>query len=97
MVPRLEDTDFVLARHRMVEEQIRGRGIADEHVLAAMETVPRHLFVPEKSRWAAYEDRVESRRKIATIKYPDRYSLKTDQDRIDEATSRAVPSGWSAA
>ena len=39
--------------------------------------------------WAAYEDRVESRRKIATIKYPDRYSLKTDQDRIDEATSLA--------
>lgn len=37
--------------------------------------------------WAAYEDRVISRRKVATIKYPDRYSLKTDQDRIDEATS----------
>ena len=37
--------------------------------------------------WAAYEDRVVSRRKIATIKYPDRYSLKTDQDRIDEATA----------
>jgi len=37
--------------------------------------------------WAGYEDRVESRRKIATIKYPDRYSLKTDQDRIDEATA----------
>ena len=37
--------------------------------------------------WAAYEDRVVIRRKIATIKYPDRYSLKTDQDRIDEATA----------
>lgn len=37
--------------------------------------------------WAAYEDRIKSRRKIATIKYPDRYSLKTDKDRIDEATS----------
>jgi hypothetical protein len=37
--------------------------------------------------WAAYEDRVASRRVIATIKYPDRYSLKTDQDRIDEATA----------
>ncbi len=37
--------------------------------------------------WSAYEDRVELRRKIPTIKYPDRYSLKTDQDRIDEATS----------
>ena len=56
MVPRLEDTDFVLARHRMVEEQIRSRGIADGRILAAMETVPRHLFVPEKSRWAAYND-----------------------------------------
>ena len=37
--------------------------------------------------WATYEERVASRRKIATIKYPDRYSLKTDKDRIDEATS----------
>ncbi len=37
--------------------------------------------------WATYEDRVVTRRKIATVKYPDRYSLKTDKDRIDEATS----------
>ena len=37
--------------------------------------------------WAAYEDRVVSRRRVATIKYPDRYSLKTDKDRIDEATA----------
>ena len=36
--------------------------------------------------WAAYEDRVVARRKVATIKYPDRYSLKTDKDRIEEAT-----------
>jgi hypothetical protein len=36
--------------------------------------------------WAAYEDRVISKRKIATVKYPDRYSLKTDVDRIEEAT-----------
>ena len=36
--------------------------------------------------WAAYEDRVASRQQIATVKYPDRYSLKTDKDRIDEAT-----------
>jgi hypothetical protein len=35
--------------------------------------------------WAAYEERNPSRRSIATIKYPDRYSLKTDADRIDEA------------
>lgn len=35
--------------------------------------------------WAAYEERVETRRQIATIKYPDKYSLKTDLDRIEEA------------
>jgi hypothetical protein len=35
--------------------------------------------------WAAYEDRIETRRNVATIKYPDRYSLKTDLDRIEEA------------
>jgi hypothetical protein len=36
--------------------------------------------------WAAYEERVESKRSVPTIKYPDRYSLKTDVDRIDEST-----------
>lgn len=36
--------------------------------------------------WAAYEERKPSKRQVATIKYPDRYSLKTDADRIKEAT-----------
>lgn len=36
--------------------------------------------------WAAYEERQPQKRSIATIKYPDRYSLKTDNDRIEEAT-----------
>jgi len=35
--------------------------------------------------WAAYEERAVNRRQVATIKYPERYSLKTDQDRIKEA------------
>jgi hypothetical protein len=35
--------------------------------------------------WAAYEERDVNKRDIATIKYPDRYSLKTDADRITEA------------
>jgi len=35
--------------------------------------------------WAAYEERQENRQEVATIKYPDRYSLKTDGDRIKEA------------
>lgn len=35
--------------------------------------------------WAAYENRVVNKRTVATVKYPDRYSLKSDKDRIDES------------
>jgi hypothetical protein len=35
--------------------------------------------------WASYESENVRSRQIATIKYPDRYSLKTDGERIDEA------------
>lgn len=39
--------------------------------------------------WAAYESSRPSQREISTVKYPDRYSLKTDADRITEATNLA--------
>ena len=41
----------------MVDHQIRERGITDEAVLAAMERVPRHLFVPGAYRREAYDDK----------------------------------------
>ena len=41
---------------RMVERQLRRRGIGDERVLAAMAAVPRELFVPERHRRRAYAD-----------------------------------------
>jgi protein-L-isoaspartate(D-aspartate) O-methyltransferase len=44
------------ARRRMVETQLRDRDIVDEAVLAAMERVPRELFVPELERGRAYDD-----------------------------------------
>lgn len=40
----------------MVERQLRRRGIEDERVLTAMETVPREAFVPESVRGQAYAD-----------------------------------------
>jgi protein-L-isoaspartate(D-aspartate) O-methyltransferase len=43
-------------RERMVERQLRRRGIADERVLAAMAEVPRELFLPEDQRRRAYRD-----------------------------------------
>ena len=43
-------------RERMVERQLRRRGITDERVLAAMAEVPRELFLPEDQRRRAYRD-----------------------------------------
>jgi len=43
-------------RQRMVETQIRARGIESPAVLAAMAKVPRHLFVPDTFREQAHED-----------------------------------------
>lgn len=43
-------------RARMVERQLRRRGITDERVLDAMGSVPRELFVPEAIRDRAYAD-----------------------------------------
>jgi protein-L-isoaspartate(D-aspartate) O-methyltransferase len=40
----------------MVDEQLRGRDIADARVLEAMEHVPREAFVPDDLRRRAYDD-----------------------------------------
>lgn len=50
------DRTFEELRLRMVEEQLRGRGIADERVLAAFARVPRHIFVPSEFAREAYAD-----------------------------------------
>jgi len=50
------DRDWEGERLRMVEEQLRKRGISDERVLHAMGKVPRHLFVPPESYDRAYTD-----------------------------------------
>lgn len=48
--------DFDSARHVMVETQLRRRGLTDAAVLAAMDVVPRHEFVPPEFRSRAYDD-----------------------------------------
>ena len=52
--------DLSVARRRMVEEQLRTRGIHDPHVLRIMQAMPRHLFVDDtlsasasRARWAS--------------------------------------------
>ncbi|MDP9227742.1 MAG: protein-L-isoaspartate(D-aspartate) O-methyltransferase [Actinomycetota bacterium] len=55
-MPRAPRPDFARARERMVEKQLRRRGIGDERVLEAMAHVPRERFLPEPIRSRAYDD-----------------------------------------
>src|SRR4051812_36190775 len=50
------DDPFARRRARMVDRQLRRRGIGDERVLAAMGEVPRERFVPEDMARDAYRD-----------------------------------------
>ena len=49
----------LFSRHMeaMISNQIVSRGIQDTQLIEAFRKVPRHLFVPEKSRDSAYDDR----------------------------------------
>jgi protein-L-isoaspartate(D-aspartate) O-methyltransferase len=51
-----EPAKFKRQRQEMVRTQIAARGIRDPRVLAAMEAVPRHLFVSEALMDQAYGD-----------------------------------------
>ncbi|MEX2215826.1 MAG: protein-L-isoaspartate(D-aspartate) O-methyltransferase [Phycisphaeraceae bacterium] len=65
------------AARRMVESQLRARGIRDERVLAAMEAIPRHRFVPSLPVEDAYADRALATRDGQTISQPYIVALMT--------------------
>ncbi|MFW5790101.1 MAG: protein-L-isoaspartate(D-aspartate) O-methyltransferase [Bacillota bacterium] len=48
---------FYQERIKMIDQQIKRRGINDRKILDAFESVPRHEFVPEEYRELAYADR----------------------------------------
>lgn len=48
--------DYQVARHNMVENQVRTNKVTDPLVIEAMEGVPRELFLPEGKRGVAYID-----------------------------------------
>jgi protein-L-isoaspartate(D-aspartate) O-methyltransferase len=54
---REQQAKFEALRKKMVRDQLADRGIADTRVLGAMETVPRHAFVPPDKIGLAYSDR----------------------------------------
>jgi protein-L-isoaspartate(D-aspartate) O-methyltransferase len=52
----LENREYGAKRAEMIEKQLRRRGISAAEVLAAMQKVPRHEFVPVELRGQAYDD-----------------------------------------
>ena len=53
---QMKGDTYTVARQRMVDRQIMGRGISSQAVLEAMRHVERHLFVPKNLRDMAYTD-----------------------------------------
>ena len=69
---------FAKMREKMVDSQIRSRGIRDERVLAAMEKVPRHFFVEEGLQDQAYSDHPLPIGERQTISQPYIVALMTE-------------------
>jgi protein-L-isoaspartate(D-aspartate) O-methyltransferase len=69
--------DLSIARRRMVEEQLRARGIHDSHVLRIMQAMPRHLFVDDTLSASAYSDHALPIGEEQTISQPYMVALMT--------------------
>lgn len=56
LLTQTDNDEFKKQRERMVNLQIKARGVFDEKVLNAMRKVQRHLFVPKNRISEAYDD-----------------------------------------
>jgi protein-L-isoaspartate(D-aspartate) O-methyltransferase len=83
---------FRVAREAMVRDQIEARGVRDARVIAAMRTVPRHLFVDEAERVRAYEDSPLTIGPNATISQPYIVAAMTELARL-RGTERVLEVG----
>lgn len=92
--------DFARSRREMVEKDLSGRGIKDRRVLEAMNMVPRHLFVPERHRPSAYQDRPLPIGEDQTISQPYLVALMTELLELkgnEKALEIGTGSGYQAA
>jgi protein-L-isoaspartate(D-aspartate) O-methyltransferase len=69
---------YAKQRMRMVETQIRLRGVKDVRLLKVMETIPRHLFVEEAMMDQAYNDNPLPIGEKQTISQPYIVALMTE-------------------
>ena len=78
--------DYADLREKMVDEQIRKRGVKDRRVLEVMRKVPRHLFVDPDSMDAAYEDNAMPIQCDQTISQPYIVGLMTELLELNTAS-----------
>lgn len=91
-LPTNEESHFLEARRRMVEQHLRARDIVDPRVLAAMERVARERFVPQELQDVAYADGALPIDQRQTISQPYIVALMTQTARPN-AQSRALEIG----
>ncbi len=73
----IQPEGYAIPRRQMCEKQLRGRDIFDSHVLAAMDSVPREMFVPPQWQEEAYADRALPLSQGQTISQPYMVALMT--------------------
>lgn len=91
---------FDAARRYMIENDLKARDITDPAVLAAMERVPRHLFVGEEHRHQAYGDFPLPIGEGQTISQPYIVALMTQKlclSKSDTVLEIGTGSGYQAA
>jgi protein-L-isoaspartate(D-aspartate) O-methyltransferase len=97
--PANEDP-YLKKRQRMMEKDIKGRGVKDVKVLEVMGRIPRHLFVEESDRSKAYADHPLPIGEGQTISQPYIVALMTEAVKLkssDRVLEIGTGSGYQAA
>ncbi len=91
---------YTQSRKEMVVSQIQQRGVSAPDVLEAMDTVPRHLFVPAEYLSQAYADHPLPIGQGQTISQPYIVALMTEKIQVkrgDKVLEIGTGSGYQAA
>ncbi len=94
------EPDWAALRGLMVINQIEAREVTDQAVLAALSSVPRHHFVPEEYRDAAYHDSPLPIGESQTISQPYIVALMSELLQVgpgDKVLEIGTGSGYQAA
>jgi protein-L-isoaspartate(D-aspartate) O-methyltransferase len=70
---------FAIPREKMIDNQLRRRGVNDAAVLQVMRAIPRHHFVAPELRQSAYDDQALPSQDGQTISQPYMVGIMTQE------------------